>query len=102
MDDQQIHVVNTVDPRLGTNEDVKELTQRAHAQGMRVILDFVPSHVSWHHPAFLEAQQNQDAESADWFTFYAWPDNYRSFLDIVPSLPSFSTDSRGAAFTPVV
>ncbi|EFH82636.1 alpha-amylase family glycosyl hydrolase [Ktedonobacter racemifer] len=87
---------NTVDPRLGTNEDVKELTQRAHAQGMRVILDFVPSHVSWHHPAFLEAQQNQDAESADWFTFYAWPDNYRSFLDMVPSLPSFSTESRGA------
>ena len=87
---------NTVDPRLGTNEDVKELTQRAHAQGIRVILDFVPSHVSWHHPAFLEAQQDRDAETADWFTFYAWPDNYRCFLGLVPSLPSFSTDSWGA------
>src|SRR5262249_32842927 len=37
-----------VDPRLGTNADLKALTDHAHALGMRVLLDFVPSHFSWH------------------------------------------------------
>lgn len=86
----------TVDPRLGTNADLKELTDQAHALGMRILLDFVPAHVSWHHPAFLAAQADQQAPSYDWFYFEQWPDRYGNFLDSVPGLPSFRSESEGA------
>lgn len=86
----------TIDPRLGTNADLKELTDQAHALGMRVLLDFVPAHVSWRHPAFLAAQADQQAPSHDWFYFEQWPDRYGNFLDGVPGLPSFRSESEGA------
>jgi glycosidase len=86
----------TVDPRLGTNADLKELTEQAHILGMRILLDFVPAHVSWHHPAFLAAQTDQQAPSHDWFYFEQWPDRYGNFLDAVPDLPSLRSESEGA------
>ncbi|MCB0036521.1 MAG: hypothetical protein KDE51_20960, partial [Anaerolineales bacterium] len=85
-----------VDPDLGSNEDLKGLIDQAHALGMRVILDFVPSHCSWRHPAFVAAQQDQNASEADWFVFEEWPDKYRTFLNMVPWLVSFNTNSEGA------
>lgn len=45
----------TVDPRLGTEEDVRELVRQAHARGIRVILDLVINHTSFLHPWFLAA-----------------------------------------------
>lgn len=85
----------TVDPVLGDVDDLRALTAAAHERGMRVLLDFVPSHLSVEHPAFLAARRDRDAEAADWFTFYEWPDSYRSFLDMVPSLVSLNTMSEG-------
>jgi glycosidase len=86
----------SVDPALGSVDGLKALVGEAHALGMRIWLDFVPSHASWHHPAFLAAQADRSAPSASWFTFYEWPDRYRSFLDMVPSLPSLNGDDPGA------
>lgn len=85
----------SVDPVLGTVEDMRRLTSAAHERGIRVILDFVPSHLSRRHPAFEAARTDPDAHTRDWFIFYEWPDRYRSFLDMVPSLVSLNTDSRG-------
>ena len=45
----------TVDPRLGTEEDVRELVRQAHARGIRVILDLVINHTSFMHPWFINA-----------------------------------------------
>lgn len=86
----------TVDKRLGTNADFKLLIDEAHARGMRILLDFVPAHISWHHPAFLAAQANQQAPSYDWFYFEQWPNRYGSFMDGVPYMPSFRAESEGA------
>ena len=85
-----------VDPTLGSADDLRALTSAAHALGMRVLLDFVPSHCSWRHPAFLAAQRDPQAPTASWFTFDHWPDRYRSFLNAVPSLPTFNTADPGA------
>ncbi|WP_376796047.1 alpha-amylase family glycosyl hydrolase [Thermogemmatispora sp.] len=85
-----------VDPRLGSAADLKALVDEAHGRGMRVLLDFVPAHVSWHHPAFLAAQSDHQAPSRDWFYFERWPDRYGTFLDAVPGLPSLRSESEGA------
>lgn len=86
----------SVDPALGTEDDLRDLTAAAHERGMRVLLDLVPSHCSWHHPAFEAARRDPSAPTASWFTFEQWPDQYRNFLNAVPHLPSFNTDDPGA------
>jgi glycosidase len=85
-----------VDPALGSLDDLRALVREAHARAMRIWLDFVPSHCSWRHPAFVAARQDRTASTASWFTFYQWPDRYRSFLDRAPLLPSFNADDPGA------
>lgn len=86
----------TIDPLLGNGDDLKMLTGKAHALGMRVLLDFVPSHLSRHHPAFVAAFHDQNAPTFPWFTFYHWPDQYRSFLDTVPALVSLNGANEDA------
>jgi glycosidase len=44
----------SVDPRLGTEESFDALVGDAHARGMRVLLDLVPSHTSTRHLWFSE------------------------------------------------
>ncbi len=36
-----------VNPDLGTNQDFKDLVTAAHAQGFKVMLDWVPNHTGW-------------------------------------------------------
>ncbi len=44
-----------VDPMFGTLDDVVELLGRAHARGLKVLIDLVPNHSSDQHPWFQEA-----------------------------------------------
>jgi cyclomaltodextrinase len=85
-----------VDPALGTAEDLRALIDAAHSRGIRVLLDFVPSHLSAHHPAFVAAQRDQASSTASWFTFDRWPDRYRCFLQVSKGLPSINTDDPAA------
>lgn len=41
-----------LDPRLGTNEDLTELIEQAHARGIKVVLDGVFNHTGIAHPSF--------------------------------------------------
>ena len=50
-----------VDPRLGTNEEYKELVKEAHAKGLKVVMDMIFNHCGDYHP------WNLDAPSKDWF-----------------------------------
>ena len=53
---------------MGSAEDLRALVAAAHARGMRVLLDFVPNHMSDQHPYFRDAEQNGAASPyADWF-----------------------------------
>ena len=70
-----------VDRRFGSLETIKELLRQAHAHGIRVIMDFVPNHVSSQHPYFVDAQNDPDSPYRNWFTFTKWPLQYLTFLN---------------------
>nr|WP_243388900.1 glycoside hydrolase family 13 protein [Bifidobacterium simiarum] len=44
-----------VDPKLGTMDDFDELSTKAHAAGIKIIVDIVPNHSSNLHPWFQDA-----------------------------------------------
>jgi len=60
-----------VDPMFGTLEDFDRVLQRAHALGLKVMIDQVLSHTSDQHPWFQQSRQSRDNPKADW---YVWAD----------------------------
>ncbi len=57
-----------IDTRLGTNEDFKELVQKFHEAGIRVIIDAVFNHVGRGFFAFRDVQEKRwDSPYKDWF-----------------------------------
>ena len=60
-----------VDPMFGTLADFDTLVARAHALGLKVIIDQVWSHTAMEHPWFEESRQSRDNPKADW---YVWAD----------------------------
>jgi alpha-glucosidase len=62
---------NSVDPLFGTLADFDALLARAHALGLKLIIDQVWSHTAIEHPWFEESRQSRDNAKADW---YVWAD----------------------------
>jgi alpha-glucosidase len=60
-----------VDPLFGTLADFDRLVAKAHALGLKVVIDQVPSHTSDQHPWFEESRQSRDNPKSDW---YVWAD----------------------------
>ena len=60
-----------VDPIFGTLADFDALIARAHALGLKVIIDQVYSHTSDEHPWFVESRSSRTNPKADW---YVWAD----------------------------
>ncbi|KGE78452.1 alpha-glucosidase family protein [Halomonas salina] len=58
-----------VDPMFGTLDDFKALLARAHALGLKVMIDQVISHASDQHPWFRESRQDRTNPRADWFVW---------------------------------
>jgi glycosidase len=85
----------TIEPRLGTVDDLRALIDAAGARGIRILLDFVASHVSNEHPAFVAAQADPAAAERAWFTFHA-DGTYRSFFG-VETMPQVAVDEDAAA-----
>jgi cyclomaltodextrinase len=67
----------------GTEADFRELIQAAHAQGIRVLMDFVPNHTSCRHRYFVDAQArgaaspyydfyDRDPESGEYTYYFDW------------------------------
>lgn len=61
-----------VDPRFGTNGDIKKLFDTAHEKGIRILLDLVMGHTSRLHPWFIESCKEEKNEYTD---AYIWSDN---------------------------
>ena len=86
----------TVEPRFGTNADLKELIEKAHQRRIRVILDFVANHWSNQHPTFQAAQRDENSEYRAWYTWQRWPDEYTSFFG-VKGMPQLNLKHKPAS-----
>lgn len=64
----------TIDPSFGTKEDLKELVEKAHERGMKVILDGVFNHTAPEFFAFADIRQ-KEAQSPylDWYFIEGFP-----------------------------
>ena len=60
-----------IDPIFGSLADFDAMLARAHALGLKVIIDQVLSHSSDQHPFFTESRSSRDNPKADW---YVWAD----------------------------
>jgi len=61
----------SVDPLLGSLDDARELIEKAHAIGLKVVIDYVINHTSDEHRWFLESKSSRDNPKRDW---YVWRD----------------------------
>lgn len=77
-----------IDPSFGTEADLAELVEKAHAMGMRVILDAVFNHTSPKFFAFSDILENgEKSKYKDWYYIDSFPakveygkkPNYQSF-----------------------
>ncbi len=77
-----------IDPSFGTEEDLKELVQKAHALGMYVILDGVFNHSAVDFFAFKDVmEQKEQSDYLDWYYISDFPlvmewgkkPNYKTF-----------------------
>ena len=84
-----------VDPRFGTEEDFRDLAGAAHDRGLRVIIDFVPNHVSREHPYFREARDDPGGRYGSWFFFRRGGGDCRTFLNM-GELPRLNLDQPQA------
>ena len=60
-----------VDPLFGTLQDFDRLLGKAHALGLKVMIDQVLSHTSAEHAWFKQSRSSRDNPYADW---YVWAD----------------------------
>ncbi|MDE2404787.1 MAG: DUF3459 domain-containing protein [Sphingomonadales bacterium] len=60
-----------VDPMFGTLADFDALVARAHALGLKVVIDQVYAHTSDRHAWFAESRATRTNDKADW---YVWAD----------------------------
>lgn len=95
-----------VDPLLGGKPALRELLDKAHKRGMRVVLDGVFNHCGRGFWAFDHILENgSNSPYADWFTVHEYPlhpypesekqkPNYASWWNNA-SLPKFNTNNLG-------
>lgn len=84
-----------IDPHFGREKDLIKLVRASHERNIKVILDFVPNHMSWENPIFVEAKRNRNSKYFKWFVFEKWPNEYLCYLN-VKELPKINVDNEDA------
>ena len=82
-----------IDPDIGNFEILQELYEKAHASGIKIILDIALNHCSIDNVIFKKAKEDPNSEYRDWFYFH---DNglfkcWEGFID----MPEFNQQSQG-------
>jgi glycosidase len=90
----------SVDKSFGSMEDVRELVEKCHSLGIRIIFDAVFNHSGSDFFAFLDILDNQsNSRYADWYHLDGFPvktvkPNYYTFADSIPSMPKFNISNQ--------
>lgn len=85
-----------VDPLFGTLDDFDKLIERAHALGLKIIVDQVFAHTSDQHTWFAESRASRAGPRADWYVWVdpkpdgAPPNNWQSVF----GGPAWTWDAR--------
>ena len=75
-----------VDPHFGSLETLKELVQKCHEKGIRVMLDAVFNHSGRMFPPFVDVLENgEQSLYRDWFHVRSFP------LEVVDGIPTYHT-----------
>jgi alpha-glucosidase len=74
-----------IDPLFGTLDDFRELLEKSHQLGIRVILDMVLNHTSDQHPWFIESASSLSNSKRNWYVWRSGPmatkpNNWRSAI----------------------
>jgi alpha-glucosidase len=89
-----------VDPLFGTLADFDRLVERAHALGLKIMIDQVLSHSADVHPWFVESRSSRNNPKSDW---YVWADSLpdgtppNNWLSVFGG-PAWQWDSRRGQF----
>ncbi|GCF95588.1 alpha-glycosidase [Enterococcus florum] len=97
-----------VDPHFGDKRVFKELVQKAHERGIKVMLDAVFNHLGKDSRQWRDVLKNgQDSKYADWFHIHSFPATYQPIPDsefgdaityetfsFVPTMPKLNTANR--------
>lgn len=80
-----------VNPKFGSEADLKSLIDAAHERGIKVYLDYVLNHTSVDHPWFKSAKESKDSPHRDKYIF-----SYSPKADIASGLiPMISSEGSG-------
>ena len=88
-----------VDPQFGGKEAFRELVDKAHEKGMKVMMDFVFNHCSHNNPIFLDVKEKgRESKYYDWFFIngdkpHDFPLNYLCFAK-AKYMPKLNTNNR--------
>lgn len=81
-----------IDPRFGTNDDMKRLVTEAHFRGLRVCLDLVAGHTSDQHPWFKASGEKKPNRYSD---YYMW-------TDTIPEAEQVTLERRHRTHDPAI
>ena len=91
-----------IDPQFGTKEKAKELINKCHEKGIKVIFDAVFNHTGSDFFAFSDLLKNQEkSKYKDWYFVDSYPVskekiNYYTFADNISEMPKINVCNKEA------
>ena len=89
-----------IDPQFGTLNEAKELVEKAHNLGMKVVFDAVFNHSGSDFFAFEDLIENQKkSKYKDWYFIDSWPvtkskNKYYTFANGCDNMPKLNTNNK--------
>ncbi|MFC3907383.1 glycoside hydrolase family 13 protein [Clostridium disporicum] len=89
-----------IDPQFGTLNEAKELVEKAHNLGMKVVFDAVFNHSGSDFFAFEDLLENQQkSKYKDWYFIDSWPvtkskNKYYTFANGCDNMPKLNTNNK--------
>lgn len=89
-----------IDPQFGTLSEAKELVEKAHSNGIKIVFDAVFNHSGSDFFAFEDVIKNQqESKYKDWYFIDLWPvskskNKYYTFANGCDNMPKLNTNNE--------